>query len=211
MTDSIGVVLVDDHALTRVGLRAALEAGGVRVLAEVADGLSAPEIILRERPSIAIVDIGLPGQNGIQLTRAIKLAAAEIGVVILTMHEVESEILDALYAGADAYCVKSSAIATVIDAVRIVAAGGAYVDPRIARVVLHQLRMHARTPDTCPLTVRELDVMRLIVDGVGNAEIANRLHVSLGTVKGHVRDILAKLGASDRTHAAVTATRRGYL
>jgi DNA-binding NarL/FixJ family response regulator len=211
MSDSIDVVLVEDHALTRVGLRAALEAGGIRVLAETGDGISAREIILRERPAIAVVDIGLPGQDGIQLTRAIKAAAPEIRVVILTMHEVESDVLDALYAGADAYCVKSSAVATVIDAVRIVAAGGAYFDPRIARGVLRQLRMHARTPDDCPLTQRELDVLRLVVDGIGNAEIAKRLHLGLGTVKGHVRDILEKLDASDRTQAAVNAMRRGYI
>jgi DNA-binding NarL/FixJ family response regulator len=127
------------------------------------------------------------------------------------MHELDEEVLAALAAGADAYCVKSSDAAVVIDAVRTVAAGGAYFDPRIAHVVLRRFSGTASPPADSPLTPRELDVLRLVADGVGNAEIAERLHLGLGTVKGHVRDILEKLSASDRAHAAVVAFRRGLL
>ena len=169
-------------------------------------------MIVRETPAVAIVDIGLPGRDGVALTRAIKTEAPQTRVVILTMHELDDEVLAALSAGADAYCVKSSDASTVIDAVRIVAGGGAYFDPRIAHVVLRRLGAPAQSPSTdSPLTPRELDVLRLIADGVGNAEIAERLHIGLGTVKGHIRDILEKLSAADRTQAAVNAMRRGYL
>jgi two-component system, NarL family, response regulator LiaR len=213
MSEPITVVLVEDHALTRTGLRTALEATGeVRVVAEAGDGISAEPVILRERPAVAIIDIGLPGRDGVALTRAIKTEVPQTRVVILTMHELDDEVLAALSAGADAYCVKSSDTSTVIDAVRIVAGGGAYFDPRIAHVVLRRLGAPAQTPSAdSPLTPRELDVLRLIADGVGNVEIAERLHIGLGTVKGHIRDILEKLSAADRTQAAVNAMRRGYL
>jgi len=213
MSDPIDVVLVEDHALTRTGLRTALEATGeVRVVAEASDGVSGEAIILREQPAVAIVDIGLPGRDGVALTRAIKAAAPQIRVVVLSMHELDEEVLAALSAGADAYCVKSSDTSTVVDAVRIVAGGGAYFDPRIAHVVLRRLGAPSPQPSAdSPLTPRELDVLRLIADGVGNLEIAERLHIGLGTVKGHIRDILEKLSAADRTQAAVNAMRRGYL
>jgi DNA-binding NarL/FixJ family response regulator len=213
MIEPITVVLVEDHALTRTGLRTALESGGdVRVVAEAGDGIGAEAVILHERPAVAIIDIGLPGRDGVALTRAIKAAAPQTRVVILTMHELDDEVLAALSAGADAYCVKSSDTSTVIDAVRIVAGGGAYFDSRIAHVVLRRLGAPSPQPTAdSPLTPRELDVLRLIADGIGNVEIAERLHIGLGTVKGHIRDILEKLSAADRTQAAVNAMRRGYL
>jgi DNA-binding NarL/FixJ family response regulator len=213
MNEPITVVLVEDHALTRTGLRTALEATGeVRVVAEAGDGITAEAVIQREHPAVAIVDIGLPSRDGVALTRAIKQSAPETHVVILTMHELDDEVLAALSAGADAYCVKSSDTSTVIDAVRIVAGGGAYFDPRIAHVVLRRLGAPAQPAAVdSPLTPRELDVLRLIADGIGNVEIGERLHIGLGTVKGHIRDILEKLSAADRTQAAVNAMRRGYL
>ncbi len=209
----ISVVLVEDHALTRAGLRTALEAGGdVTVIGEAADGIAGQETVLRLGPAVAVIDIGLPGKDGIALTAGIKAAAPETRVVILTMHDLDDEVLAALSAGADAYSVKSSDAGTVVDAVRIVAGGGAYFDPHIAHVVLRRLGAPAPLPaGRSPLTPRELDVLRLIADGVGNNEIAERLHLGLGTVKGHIRDILEKLSAADRTQAAVAALRRGLL
>ncbi|BDE06878.1 DNA-binding response regulator [Vulcanimicrobium alpinum] len=211
MSETIRAVLVEDHALTRAGMRAALTANGVDVVAETADGVSGEAAIVRERPDVAVVDIGLPGMDGIAVTRAVKAAGIGVRVVVVTMHELDEEVLAALAAGADAYCVKSSDTSIVIDAVRTVAAGGAYFDPRIAHVVLRRFNAAASPQAPSPLTPRELDVLRLIADGLGNVEIAEQLHLGLGTVKGHVRDILEKLSASDRAHAAVTAFRRGLL
>jgi two-component system, NarL family, response regulator LiaR len=207
---AVRVVLIEDHALTRAGLRTALAGAGIDVVGEAGDGIAGEAVVAREQPDVAILDIGLPGQDGIALTRAIK-AQSETHVLVLTMHELDEEVLAALAAGADGYCVKSSDASVVIDAVRTVAAGGAYFDPRIAHVVLRRFSGAAAPPSDSPLTPRELDVLRLVAEGVGNADIAERLHLGLGTVKGHVRDILEKLSASDRAHAAVVAFRRGLL
>jgi DNA-binding NarL/FixJ family response regulator len=211
MSPTIRVVLVEDHALTRAGLRAALEAAGIAVVAEAGDGIAGEAAIARELPDVAVIDIGLPGKDGIAVTRDVKAGGGPTRIVVVTMHELDEEVVAALAAGADAYCVKSSDPSLVIDAVRAVAAGGAYFDPRVAHVVLRRFSPQASPPTTSPLTPRELDVLRLVAEGVGNAEIAERLHLGLGTVKGHVRDILEKLSASDRAHAAVTAFRRGLL
>ena len=196
-----------------MGLRNALEVGGdFKVVAEAGDGISAEEIILREQPTAAIVDLGLPGRDGVGLTRAIKASGSHTRILILTMNELDNEVLAALSAGADGYCVKSSDASTVVDALHVVAGGGAYFDPRVAHVVLRQLGgQGVKTAADSPLTPRELHILRLAAEGLGNGDIATQLHISLGTVKGHMRDILEKLSATDRTQAAVNALRRGYL
>jgi DNA-binding NarL/FixJ family response regulator len=207
----VRVVIVEDHALVRAGLRTSLEAAGIDVVAEASDGISGLETVTRERPDVAVIDLGLPGKDGIALTRELKSNPEAPGVVILTMQELDDEVLAALAAGADAYCVKSSDPRVVIDAIAAVAAGGAYFDPRIAHVVLGKLSGSPARPAQSPLTPRETQILTLVAEGVGNAEIAERLHVGLGTVKGHIADILDKLSASDRAHAAVTAYRRGLI
>jgi DNA-binding NarL/FixJ family response regulator len=208
---AIRVVLVEDHALVRAGLRTSLETAGIDVIAEASDGIAGLEVVARVRPDIAVIDIGLPGKDGIALTRELKAEPNAPGIVVLTMHELDDEVLAALAAGADAYCVKSSDPAVVIDAIRTVASGGAYFDPKIAHVVLRKLSGTQAQPASSPLTPRETEILKLIAEGIGNAEIAEKLYVSLGTVKGHVTDILEKLSASDRAQAAVTAYRRGLI
>ncbi len=203
------VALVEDHALTRAGLRTALAGAGYDVVGEASDGIAGGELVLRTSPDVAIVDLGLPGKDGVALTREIKAHGGATRVLILTMQETDPEVLAAVAAGADGYCVKSSDPNTLVDAVRTVAAGGAYFDPRIAHVVLR--RFSGAPATNSPLTPRELDVLRLVAEGVGNTEIGERLHIGLGTVKGHVRDILEKLAATDRAQAAVTAFRLGLL
>ncbi len=152
-TEPITVVLVEDHALTRTGLRTALEASGdVRVVAEASDGISAETVIARERPAVAIIDIGLPGRDGVALTRAVKAEPAPPRVVILTMHELDDEVLAALSAGADAYCVKSSDASTVIDAVRIVAGR--------RRLLRSAHRARGAAPSRRSRTARECDPTR---------------------------------------------------
>jgi DNA-binding NarL/FixJ family response regulator len=207
----IRVVVVEDHALTRAGLKTALAAAQIDVVGEAADGIAAEDEIRRLLPAVAIVDLGLPGRDGVALTRAIKAMDPAVGVVVVTMQQDAAHVFAALGAGADGYCVKSSDAEVVIDAVRAVAAGGAYFDQAVARIVLSRFDASAPQTEPSPLTMRELDVLRLVADGAGNAEIAERLNLGLGTVKGHVRDILEKLSASDRAHAAVIAFRRGFL
>ncbi len=205
------VAIVEDHALTRAGLRTALETA-YDVVAEAADGLAGLEAIRREHPDVAVVDIGLPGMDGVTLTKRVLAELPQTHVVIVTMIDLEDEVLAALGAGADAYCLKSSEPERIVDAVRIAAEGGAYFDPGIAHVVL--ARFSSSRPNdvrSSPLTLRETEIVRLISDGHANAEIAEALHIGLGTVKGHIRDILEKLSASDRTQAAVVALRKGYI
>jgi len=206
------VVLVEDHALTRAGLRTALEVAGFDVVGEASDGIAGEEMIAHLQPNVAVVDLGLPGKDGIAVTQAVKAAGLPTRIVILTMHELEDEVFAALSAGADAYCVKSSDPSFAVDAVRIAASGGAFFDPRIAHVVMRRLVGRGTAAGAPPpLTPRELDVLRLVAAGAGNTDIAEQLHLGLGTVKGHIRDILEKLAASDRTQAAVTALRRGWI
>ena len=133
-------------------------------------------------------------------------------VVIVTMIDLEEEVLAALAAGADAYCLKSSEPERIVDAVRIASEGGAYFDPQIAHVVLARFSSaNAVGADVLAADPRETEILRLISDGRANAEIAEALHIGLGTVKGHIRDILEKLSAADRTQAAVVALRKGYI
>lgn len=204
------VVIVEDHALTRAGLRTALE-GAFDVVGEAADGLIGWEAIARERPDVAVIDIGLPGMDGIALTKRVHTELPATRVVIVTMMDFEDEVVAALAAGADAYCLKSSQVEGIVDAVRIAAEGGAYFDPRIAHVVLARFSSDTKNSTRSPLTLRETEILALISDGYGNSEIAERLHIGLGTVKGHIRDILEKLSAADRTQAAVVALRKGYI
>ena len=207
------VVLVEDHALTRAGLGAALAEAGFSVVGEAEDGPRGLEEVRRLKPDVAVIDLGLPGMDGIELTRHLRQAAPQTGIVILTMHDLDTEVLAALAAGADAYCVKSTKAEGVVTAVRVVAEGGAYFDPAVAHIALRRVADPAEqtAPHTSPLTPRETEILKLVADGVGNAEIAQRLAIGLGTVKGHIRDILEKLSASDRTHAAVVALRRGII
>jgi len=210
----IRVAIVEDHALTRAGIKTALEGqSDFQVVAEAGDGKSGLTEIERATPDVAILDIGLPGIDGIELTRRLRAQTREVRVVILTMHDLDREILAALAAGADAYVVKGSDPSNLLTAVRVVADGGAYFDPQIAHVVLRHFGSPSPVPPPAdnPLTTRELEILRLVADGVGNAEIGQRLYLGLGTVKGHIRDILEKLSAADRTQAAVTALRRGLI
>lgn len=207
------VVLVEDHALTRAGLRAALTDAGFDVIGEADDGPRGLAEIARLLPDVAVVDLGLPGMDGVELTKRLRESAVPVRVVILTMHDLDSEVLAALAAGADAYCVKSTKTEGVVTAVRVVADGGAYFDPAVAHVVLRKVAEPAAQPASTPspLSARETQILTLVADGVGNVEIAERLSIGLGTVKGHIRDILEKLSAADRTQAAVVALRRGII
>ncbi len=207
----VRVVIVEDHALTREGMKTLL-ATAFDVAGQAADGPSGYQTIAALRPDVAVIDLGLPGEDGIALTQRVRRDFPNTRVVIMTMVDVEEEVLAALAAGADAYTLKSSPTQTLIDAVRIANEGGAYFDPRIAHVVLGRFSQPTVVPKgQSPLTPREVDVLRLIAEGKANTEIATDLNIGLGTVKGHIRDILEKLSAADRTQAAVVALRKGFI
>ncbi|MBV8151904.1 MAG: response regulator transcription factor [Candidatus Eremiobacteraeota bacterium] len=207
---AIRVVIVEDHALTRAGLRTALQSA-YDVVAEAADGVLGWEAIKNERPEVAVIDIGIPALDGVTLTQRVRAELPATHVVIVTMIDLEEEVLAALAAGADAYCLKNSDPQRVVEAVRIASEGGAYFDPGIAHIVLGRFSDRPNDRRDSPLTPRETEILRLISEGSANTEIAERLHIGLGTVKGHIRDILEKLSAADRTQAAVAALRKGYI
>ena len=212
MSDSRTVVLVEDHALTRAGLRAVLDGeSDLRVVAEADDGPTGLAAIAAHRPSVAVIDIGLPGIDGIELVRRARIVAPSTHFAILTVNDLESEILAALGAGANSYSLKTSPPERIVAAVRAAAYGGTFLNPAIAGIVMSNLGAMPSRPIVSPLTPRETEVLRLIASGTGNVEIAKALHIGLGTVKGHIRDILEKLSAGDRTQAAVLALRRGLI
>lgn len=209
MPEPVRILLVEDHAFTRDGLRATLNLeSDLRVVAEARSGEEALEVLSRHPVDLAVVDIGLPEMDGIATAREIKKRLPAVRIVMLTAHDLREEVFASLASGAEAYCLKSARPDLLLLAVRAAAAGSAYLDPQVAHHVLGGVRMpEARST----LTPRELDILRLIADGLPNKDIAEALGVSVSTVKLHVQDILTKLQASDRTQAAVKALRRGLL
>lgn len=230
--ETIRVVLIEDHDLTRIGLKTGLQQrSGIAVVGESGTAAGGLAVVQAQQPDVAVVDIGLPDRDGIELTREIKQRVPQSRVLILTMHDNESSVLAAFAAGADSYCMKDVRMDKLVEALQATCEGNAWIDPAIARIVLKQTQAtnpplsapHRRPVSspfplgdhdllaTDPLTERELEVLELIVAGCSNAEIAEKLYITVGTVKTHVRSILNKLCASDRTQAAVRALRSGLV
>ncbi len=233
----ISVVLIEDHDLTRVGMRMSLQQhSDVSVVGEAATGTEGLKLVETHQPDVAIVDIGLPDIDGIEITRRIKEQPADdrkTRVLILTLRDNEQIVLAAFGAGADSYCMKDVSSNNLIEAIQVTHEGNSWIDPAIAGVVLQKTRQTGAVngiggePETVkisaaapeynqiieayPLTERELEVLQLIVEGCSNAVIAERLYITVGTVKTHVRNILNKLCADDRTQAAVRALRSGLV
>jgi DNA-binding NarL/FixJ family response regulator len=241
--DKIRVALIEDHDLTRVGIRTALQQRqDVEVVGEAANASEGLHLLEKFHPDIAIVDIGLPDKDGIELTRLIK-ESQEAGegpntkVLILTLRDNKEAVLAAFAAGADSYCMKDISFDNLLEALRVTHSGNAWIDPAIAKIVLQQVQPTSDSPEAAvdipkdlktvainaadaeydqmlaayPLTERELEVLQLIVEGCSNAVIAEKLYITVGTVKTHVRNILNKLCADDRTQAAVRALRSGLV
>lgn len=203
------VFIVEDHAFTRDGLRVAINREpDLEVVGEARSAEEALEQLPRLQATVVLVDIGLPGIDGIELTKTLKQKHPSLRVVIFTVHQLEAEVLAAVASGADAYCLKSSDPASLILALRSAALGSTYLDPQIAHVVLRQVVVPEGGVELSP---RELEVLRLVADGKANKEIAQSLEISLSTVKTHLEDVLRKLSALDRTQAAVKALKQGLL
>ncbi len=228
---AIRVVLIEDHDLTRVGMKMTLQKQeAIQLVGEAATGTAGIATVEAHEPDVAIVDLGLPDIDGVEVTRRLKAMTYASGnvpkVLILTLTDSNDTVLAAFAAGADSYCIKDISSENLIRAITLTAEGSAWIDPAIARIVLTQVRkpqdnptveIEAADPEyqqilqTTPLTERELEVLAEIVNGYSNAEIAERLYITVGTVKTHVRNILNKLCADDRTQAAVRALRAGLV
>lgn len=218
--DTISIVIAEDHEITRVGLRLTLEQlDGFVVVGEACNGRQAIQEVMDKKPKIVLMDIGLPLMDGIEATRRIKADVPETGIIMLTSHDTDRDIFAALSAGADGYCVKEVSSHRLAIAIRAVVDGAAWLDPAIANRVLRacatggsQLNsQESEKSDHSPLSQREISVLSLIVAGLSNQEIAERLTLSVETVKTHVRHIMEKLAVHDRTQAAVKALRQGLV
>ncbi|HEY9776496.1 MAG TPA: response regulator transcription factor [Planktothrix sp.] len=217
----IRVLLVEDNDLMRNGLRTSFGESGFEVVGEAEDGVTAVELTQSLRPDVVVMDIGLPLQTGIEATRQIKQSMPDTKVVMLTSHNSGDELFAALAAGAAGYCLKDCASELVKIAVRSVSEGAAWLDPKIAGMVLKVfesgvLDKKEQKPEpyqVAPSTLseREKDVLRLMVNGAANKEIASQLHISISTVRTHVEHILGKLAVSGRTAAAVKAMKEGLI
>jgi DNA-binding NarL/FixJ family response regulator len=243
---AIKVFIVEDYKLTRIGLRSLLnEEPDLEVIGEAEDAEKGLFLITEKRPDVVLTDLGLPGMDGIKATEAIKAFDESIKVVILTSHEREEEVIAALGAGANGYCLKDIDPTRLTQVIKDIAEGAAWLDPMIAATALRLFRSSEEMPaflsalgkqtastaasDAQPspvaasaaaspagnphttLTERELEVLRLMVEGKSNTEIAKDLILSTHTVKSHVCSILQKLYVNDRVQAAVKAIREGLI
>jgi DNA-binding NarL/FixJ family response regulator len=233
----IRVALVEDHDVVRIGLRTVLQSQvGIKVVGEATNGLQGLALLQKTPLDVALVDIGLPGIDGIELTQQFRQYQQEhpeltTKVLILTLQGSEETVLASFAAGADSYCMKDIGVEHLVEAIQMTHSGNAWIDPAIAGIVLRQMRQSITQPTTPkqtieirsiesqyeqilasdPVTDREREVLELMVAGCTNVVIAERLFITVGTVKTHVRNILAKLCASDRTEAAVRALRSGII
>jgi DNA-binding NarL/FixJ family response regulator len=218
------VLIVEDHQMTLVGLKMLLEKNNsVDVVGEAVNGLEAVQLASNTQPDVILMDIGLPEMDGIEATQKIKRAHPGVRIIMLTSKDNEQDVFASLSAGADAYCMKGISIESLTSAIDAVKEGTAWLDPGVARMVLGRFQGSAPLLpeqsagqdepvwEDCPLTARELEVLKLIVDGLSNPEIAERLTITKATAKAHVHSILQKLCVDDRTQAAVLAMRQGFV
>lgn len=212
----IDVVLVDDHELVRAGFRMILDAEpDIRILGEAADGTSAVDEVRRLRPDVVLMDVQMPGRDGIEATRVLAEAGCPSRVVILTTFERDDFIVAALRAGASGFLLKNAPPEQLIDAVRTVAAGDALLAPSVTRRLLARFAeqgvVHRRDDLLAELTAREREVLELVATGRSNAEVGAVLHLGEATVKTHLSRVLAKLDLRDRVQAVVFAYESGLV
>jgi DNA-binding NarL/FixJ family response regulator len=205
MSESIQIMVVDDHHIVRKGLVALIATlPDMKVVAEAVDGVQAIELYRKHRPDVTLMDLRLPNKNGVDAIAAIRQESPGARIIVLTTFDGDEDIYRALQAGAKGYLLKGMSADELTDAIRSVHAGKS----RIPAVVAERLAERMGGPS---LTGRELDVLKLIVGGRSNKEIAGALFISEATVKTHINSILSKLGVSDRTQATTTALQRGIV
>jgi two-component system, NarL family, response regulator LiaR len=211
----IRVLIVEDDPMMQLGLEQSLaNAVGITVVGQADDGYRAVEAATRLNPDVIVMDIGLPRMDGIAATQQIKTTLPSIRVVMLTSHTAGNEVVASLASGADAYCVKGTSVDGLLRAIASAYEGASYLDPIVARQVMEQLKPTVSSIEANAvgqLSPRELEVLKLMVEGRSNPEIATALYLSPNTVKTHVRGIMNKLAVDDRVQAAVVALRAGLV
>jgi NarL family two-component system response regulator LiaR len=214
MSESITVLLVDDHSIVRQGVKAFLVTQpDIMVVGEASSGEEAIKLAEQYVPDVILMDLIMPAMDGVEATRRVKQVSPRSQIVVLTSYHEDEHIFPSLKAGALSYVLKDVSAEELASAVRKAASGEAVLHPRVAARVIKELqgkRQDALNPFT-ELSERELEVLKLIADGMSNAEIAAKLVLSEKTVKGHVSNILGKLHLVDRTQAAVYAWREGVV
>jgi DNA-binding NarL/FixJ family response regulator len=198
--------------MMQLGLEQSLSAHPeITIVGQAEDGYMGVEAAKEFKPDLIVMDIGLPRLDGIAATQQIKAVLPDVRVVMLTSHTTEQEIIASLSSGADAYCIKGASVDRLLKAIAVAAEGGTYLDPQIGRQVLQHLSPPTPTGNITNLSQREMEVLKLIVEGYSNPEIASKLFLSANTVKTHVRGIMNKLAVDDRVQAAVVALRSGLV
>jgi two-component system, NarL family, response regulator LiaR len=211
--EKIRVLIVDDHAVVRQGLRTFLELHPeIAVVGEAADGLSAVQMADQLKPDVILMDLVMPGLDGISATRQIRAQQPATQIIVLTSFTEDDKVFPAIQAGASSYLLKDVAPDSLVEAIRAVYRGEARLHPDVARKLMEQVaqgrpRETTSTPDD--LTARELEVVRLVALGNSNQQIASALFISDKTVKTHISNILSKLGLQDRTQLAIHALKTG--
>lgn len=221
---NIRVLLVEDHIMTRMGLTLVIEhSDGIELVAEAEDGLTGVEKAKELSPDVILMDIGLPVIDGIEATRRIKEYNPDSKILIFTSRDGEEDVFASFKAGADGYIMKGANPEQTVNAIKAVNEGTAWIDPAIAKLVLSNIQRNSfgnsysqsgttkSAKNTYGLTERELEVLGLIVEGLSNPEIAQRLIITKATAKAHVHSILQKLYVDDRTKAAIMAMKEGLV
>jgi DNA-binding NarL/FixJ family response regulator len=204
MPAGVSCFVIDDHPAMVDAIGGVLEAAAAKVVGRAESGQAAMHVIGELRPDIAILDLGLPDVDGLEVTRFIKLNVPDTRIVLYTGWSSRSSLLAGLDAGAEGYVLKGAPIDELIRAVRIVAGGGNYVDPTIASCL-------KPATDMPQLSAREREILRLLADGLNNEEIGRRLYISHETVRTHLRKAMGKLGANTRAHAVALALRASVI
>jgi DNA-binding NarL/FixJ family response regulator len=199
----IDVLVVDDHALMRAGLRGLIAgAGDMRVVGMAADGAQALAALATSTPDVVLMDLSMPGLDGVTATRRISEEHPDVAVLVLTSYSDQQRVLEAMDAGAIGYVLKDTDPAQLLAAIRSAARGDSPLDPRVARTILHGRRT---TPAVSELTDREQEVLTLVGRGLANKQIARALGIREGTVKAHLTSVFQRIGVHDRTSAALWA------